>query len=82
MPLFDYFCDDCKNVEEIFSQKTLTDEDEKECPKCKSKKFKRAWTGNGYKTSFGLKSWRDGLSVSQQSSALLERGTMDGKREI
>jgi len=80
MPFYDYHCEDCNNTEEIFSQKILIESDEMTCPKCQSKNFKREWTGNGYHTSFGLDSWKKGLSIEQQSSALMSHGTMDGKR--
>lgn len=82
MPIYDYSCEDCKHVEEIVSTKILKETDVLTCPKCEGNNFKRVWSIDGGKTNFGLKSWREGLSTSQQASALLERGRIDGKREI
>ena len=81
MPIYDYACEDCKHSEEIVTTKTLTETDVLKCPKCEGN-FKRVWSIDGGKTNFGLKSWREGLSTSQQASALLERGRIDGKREV
>ena len=82
MPFYDYKCEDCKNEEEIFTQKILTESSEMICPKCQSKNFKRVYSGNGFHTSFGLDSWKKGLTTEQQASALMSHGTLDGKRIV
>jgi putative FmdB family regulatory protein len=80
MPIYDYSCEKCNHSEEVISQKTLTENDVKTCPKCGLETFKKIWTVGKVHSSFGLKGWGEGLSQSQRTNALLETGTIDGKR--
>ena len=76
MPIYDYECQSCKNVEEIVSQKVLTESDELSCSKC-GQSMKRVYSiGSPEKEgrdqfSFGQRSWRKGLNTQQQANALL-----------
>lgn len=79
MPIYDYHCETCDHTEEVISQKILTENDVKICPKC-SGDFKKVWSVGKVHSTFGLKGWGEGLSQSQRTNALLESGTIDGKR--
>jgi putative FmdB family regulatory protein len=78
MPLYDMKCGSCEHEEEIFSQKSLTENDSLECPKCKEEKFKKIWT-TGFipdvgreAFSFGQRVWTKGLSPDQQAAKAYE----------
>lgn len=77
MPIYDYACKDCNHSEEIVSTKILTETDVVNCTKCGSENFKRVWNLGfvpeiGQEAfSFGMRSWRKGLTISQQAEKLL-----------
>jgi putative FmdB family regulatory protein len=74
MPIFDYKCDKCGNVEEHISFKVPEN-----CPKCLTGKFEQQFSptrisfdiiGSCYMNDYGKHAWKRNMSVADQASVL------------
>lgn len=75
MPIYEYGCKECNHTEEIYF-KTSSEEEPKECPKCKSLDYNRIPSSFGFdvpngKMYLGKRDWKNKLTNNQQSEVLL-----------
>lgn len=73
MPIYNAECKDCGKTSELLSRKYL-EEGEMiigNCSHCGSEKVFKKFTGTITQGHFGMRSWKHGLSVNQQTDKLL-----------
>ena len=81
MPTYDYKCDGCGHMEEVFQ--SMSDKPKRTCPKCKARKFKRLigmgagviFKGSGfYETDYRSESYKKAAEAEKSG------GKADGKK--